>query len=119
MSPPPAIALCTTDEVPGRRIATYVRLVQGSAVRAHVFTKDFTAALKNLVGGEIEEYTKLMAEAREQALDRLLAEARASGADAVVGLRFASTEITSGAAEVLVYGTAVVLARPDATSPPL
>lgn len=108
--------LVTSDDIPNRRIAEVFGLVQGSSVRARHLGKDVAAILKNMVGGEVEEYTKLLAEAREQALDRMTAEARARGADAVVGLRFTSSEIAAGAAEVLVYGTAVKLgggAGPD------
>jgi len=101
--------LTTTECVPGRELHQTIGLVRGSTVRAAHAGTDMQAWLKNLVGGEIEEYTKLLAEAREQALDRLMAEARARGADAVVGLRFSSCEITDGAAEFLVYGTAVKL----------
>lgn len=101
--------LTTTDEVPGREIAETFGLVRGSAVRGAHVGQDIMAKLKNFVGGELSEYTKLLAEAREQALDRMSAEARARGANAVVGVRFASSEIDSGAAEVLVYGTAVRL----------
>lgn len=104
------ILLCTTDSAPSRRITHTFGLVRGSSVRARHLGKDITAAFKNLVGGEIDDYTKLMAEAREQALDRMMAEACALGADAVVGLRFSGTEITAGAAEFLAYGTAVKLA---------
>lgn len=103
--------LCTTDHVPGREIAEAIGLVRGSTVRAGHVGKDINAWLKNLVGGEIEEYTKLLAEAREQALDRMMEEARARGADAIVGLHFSSCEIASGAAEFLAYGTAVKLKR--------
>ena len=102
--------VCTSDEVPGRQITTCLGLVRGSTVRARHLGTDFVAGLKNFVGGEVEEYTKLLAEAREQALDRLIAEAAAKGADAVVALRFSSSEIARGAAEVLVYATAVKLA---------
>ena len=101
--------LTTTESVPGREIAQTIGLVRGSTVRAAHVGTDAQAWFKNLVGGEIEEYTKLLAEAREQALDRLEAEARARGADAVVGLHFSSCEIASGAAEFLAYGTAVKL----------
>jgi uncharacterized protein YbjQ (UPF0145 family) len=101
--------LCTTDTIPGREIRETLALVRGSTVRAAHAGRDVQAWLKNLVGGEIEEYTKLLAEAREQALDRMVAEARACGADAVVGLHFSSCEIASGAAEFMVYGTAVKL----------
>jgi uncharacterized protein YbjQ (UPF0145 family) len=101
--------LTTTDDIPGQSIAATIGLVRGSAVRGAHLGQDVMAKLKNLVGGELLEYTKLMAEAREQALDRMQAEARARGANAVVGVRFASSEIDDGAAEVLVYGTAVRL----------
>jgi len=101
--------LITTDEVAGRPGAEALGLVRGSAVRARHIGKDILAVLKNMVGGELEEYTKLLAEAREQALDRMTAEAEARGADAVVGVRFSSSQIAQGAAEVLVYGTAVRL----------
>ena len=101
--------LTTTDGVPGRSISTTLGLVRGSAVRSAHLGHDVMAKLKNLVGGEVSEYTKLLAEVREQALDRMSEEARARGADAVVALRFASAEIDTGTAEVLVYGTAVKL----------
>lgn len=100
----------TSDAVPGRAIAHTIGLVRGNAVRAAHAGDDLAAWLKNVVGGELTEYTKLMAEAREQALDRMLAEARARGADAIVGVRFATCEISDGAAEFLAYGTAVKLA---------
>ncbi|MBK7645504.1 MAG: YbjQ family protein [Planctomycetes bacterium] len=102
--------LVTTETIPGHEIREALGLVRGTTVRAAHARKDIHAWLKNLVGGEIEEYTKLLAESREQALDRLEAEARERGADAVVGLRFSSCEISSGAAEFLAYGTAVKLA---------
>jgi uncharacterized protein YbjQ (UPF0145 family) len=102
--------LVTIDEVPGRKIVEIVGLVRGNTVRSAHMGEDFQAWLKNLVGGEIEEHTKLLAEAREQSLDRMVADARARGADAIIGLRFATSEVTSGAAEFLAYGTAVKLA---------
>ncbi len=101
--------LTTTNDVPGRQIRDTVGLVRGSAVRAGHFGEDVQAWLKNLVGGEIHEYTRLLAQAREQAIDRMIEEARARQADAIVGLRFESCEIANGAAEFLVYGTAVRL----------
>jgi uncharacterized protein YbjQ (UPF0145 family) len=101
--------LTTTDDVPGKRIVDTLGLVRGSTVRGAHLGRDVLAKLKNLVGGEMLEYTKLMAEAREQALDRMMSEARARGADAIVALRFASSEVDENAAEVLVYGTAVRL----------
>ncbi|MEZ5979374.1 MAG: YbjQ family protein [Planctomycetota bacterium] len=104
-----SVILCTSDEVPGRRIVECFGLVRGSTVRGRHVGRDIWAWLKNLVGGEIDDYTKLLAEAREQALDRLVAEARVLGADAVVGLRVATSQIAAGAAEILAYGTAVKL----------
>jgi uncharacterized protein YbjQ (UPF0145 family) len=101
--------LTTTDLVPGQEVVETLGLVRGSAVRAMHVGRDVMAKLKNMVGGELTEYTKLLAEAREQALDRMSSEAAARGANAVVGLRFASSEVSDGAAEVLCYGTAVRL----------
>ena len=109
MSSPSGILIVTSDDVPEREIVQTLGLVRGSAVRGSHVGHDIFAWMKNLVGGEIDEYTKLMAEAREQALDRMAAEARAHGADAVVGMRFANNSIAKGAAEVLAYGTAVRL----------
>jgi len=101
--------LFTMEDIPGFRCTKALGLVRGSSVRARHLGRDLTALFKNIVGGELDEYTKLLGEVREQALDRLVDEARELGADAVVGLRFVSTEIAKGAAEVLVYGTAVKL----------
>ncbi len=101
--------LVTTMEIPGREIDQVVGLVRGSTVRSRHVGKDILAVFKNLVGGEVKEYTKLLAESREQVIDRMVAEAKAKGADAVVALRFSSSEIAGGAAELLVYGTAVTL----------
>ena len=99
----------TITEIAGKRIVRTLGIARGNTVRARHLGKDILAVFKNMVGGEIEEYTKLMAEAREQALDRMSAQAKELGADAVCGLRFSSSEIAQGAAEVLVYGTAVKL----------
>ena len=101
--------LVTTDEIPGRRVREVIGLVRGSSVRGAHVGRDVMAKLKNLVGGELSEYTKLLAEAREQALDRMVDEARARGADAIVALRFMSSDIGDDAAEMLAYGTAVKL----------
>ena len=103
--------LCTTDEIPGRLITETIGLVRGNTVRSRHLGRDISASFKRLVGGEIEEYTKLLAESREQSIDRMVAEARARGADAIVGLRFTTSEITNGAAEFVVYGTAVKLGK--------
>ena len=101
----------TTDEVPGHRITQVFGLVQGSSVRARHLGTDILAFFKNLAGGEILQYTKLMAEAREQALDRMREEAARWGADAIVAVRFSSTDISEGASELFVYGTAVKIER--------
>jgi len=102
--------LVTSHLIEQRPIESHIGLVRGSAVRARHMGKDIMAAFKNIVGGEMEEYTKLLAEAREQALDRMTAQAKELGADAITGVRFSSSQIAQGAAEVLVYGTAVKLA---------
>lgn len=101
--------LVTTDTIPGREIQKVIGLVQGTSVRASHLGGDIGGLMTNLVGGEVSEYTKLFAEAREQCLDRLREHARARGGNGVVGVRMVSSEIASGAAELLVYGTAVVL----------
>jgi uncharacterized protein YbjQ (UPF0145 family) len=101
--------LTTTDSVPGKRIAANFGVVKGNAVRARHLGSDVLAGLKNLVGGEIEEYTKLMAESREQALDRMAQSAAALRADAIVSIRFSTSMVMQHAAEILVYGTAVRL----------
>ncbi len=99
----------TTESVAGRRIARTLGVVKGNTVRACHLGEDLMAFMKNLVGGEVAEYTEVIAQSREQALDRLVGEARALGADAVVGLRFSTFYVTQGAAEIMAYGTAVVL----------
>ena len=97
----------TTFEIPGKRIVKAYGLVRGNTIRGRHFGRDVLAFFRNLVGGEIYEYTKLMAESREQALDRMVEEAKALGANGIIGVRFASSEIMSNAAEILAYGTAV------------
>ena len=82
-------------------------LVKGNTVRARHFGKDMMAVLRNMVGGEIEEYTKLLAESREQAIDRMIMSAKMLGADGIVGIRFTTSSIMQAASEILVYGTAV------------
>ena len=101
--------LFTTEQPGEHRVKETLGLVYGSSVRAMPAIEDLIARMKNTIGGEIEEYTKLMAEAREQSLDRLVAHAAAMGANGVVGLRFVSSEIATSAAELLAYGTAVIL----------
>ena len=101
--------IVTSSEVAGKKIVETFGLVKGTTVRARHVGTDIIAYLRNLVGGEVLEYTKMLAEAREQALDRMTEEARKLGANAVVDIRFSTSDIASGAAEVLVYGTAVKL----------
>ncbi len=101
--------LTTTDEVKGKTIIKNLGLVCGSTIRARHFGRAFMAKVRGMVGGEIPEYTKVIAEAREQALDRMTAEAEKLGANAIVGIRFGTTEVMSAAAEILAYGTAVVV----------
>jgi uncharacterized protein YbjQ (UPF0145 family) len=102
----------TTEGVPGRTIVETLGIVRGNTVRAAHVAEDLSAFFKNMVGGEVEEYTKLLAESREQALDRMVAEAAARGAHAVVGVRLVTSEISDGCAELLAYGTAVRLDGP-------
>lgn len=99
----------TSDHIAGKKIVKTLGLVRGNTIRARNLGKDILAGLKQIVGGEIQEYTKLMAEAREQALDRMQTEAEAMGANAVVDVKFSTSEVMNAAAEILVYGTAVVV----------
>jgi uncharacterized protein YbjQ (UPF0145 family) len=103
--------LSTSDDVPGLEIVETLGLVRGNTVRARHLGRDILAVFKNLVGGEIDDYTKLVAESRVQSVDRMKAEARELGANAIVGVRFATSMVAQGAAEILVYGTAVRVAE--------
>ncbi|MBN1269696.1 MAG: YbjQ family protein [Kiritimatiellae bacterium] len=100
----------TTDEIPGKKIVEVFGLVRGNTIRARHIGHDIVAGLKNIVGGEVSEYTKMMSESREQAIDRMVAEAESRGANAVVGVRFTTSSMMQGAAELLAYGTAVKIA---------
>ncbi|MCK4623489.1 MAG: YbjQ family protein [Desulfuromonadales bacterium] len=101
--------ITTSDTVAGKRIVETLGLVKGNTIRARHLGRDLLAALRNVVGGEVVDYTKMLAEAREQALDRMVAEAEKRGANAIVTLRFATSMLMQGAAELLAYGTAVVV----------
>ncbi|MGQ9672496.1 MAG: YbjQ family protein [Candidatus Aminicenantales bacterium] len=101
--------IVTTEEVSGKTIKKHLGLVRGNTIRARHLGRDILAFLRLIVGGEIRDYTKMMAEAREQAIDRMVAEAKTLGANAVVGLRFSTSMIMQGAAEIIAYGTAVIL----------
>ncbi len=103
--------LSNLEIVPGQRIVKHLGLVQGSTVRSKHVGKDIMAGLKNIVGGELKGYTELLQEAREEATERMIRQAQAAGANAVLNIRFSTSSITQGAAEMLAYGTAVVLAE--------
>jgi len=103
------IIVSNIEIIPGRRVASHLGMVQGSTVRAKHAGRDLMAGLKNIVGGELKGYTELMQEAREEATDRMVQQAKSIGANAVLNVRFATTSVTLGAAEILAYGTAVVL----------
>jgi len=99
--------LSNLEQIPGRTIVEHYGLVSGSTVRAKHVGKDFMASLKNIVGGELGGYTELLAESRQDAVDRMVEQARSMGANAVVNVRFATSSVAQGAAELYVYGTAV------------
>ena len=99
----------TTETISGKTITESLGVARGSTVRSRNSGRDIFASLKNIVGGEIEEYTKLQADAREQAIQRMLADAQRMNADAVVGVRFNTSVVTQGASEILAFGTAVKL----------
>jgi uncharacterized protein YbjQ (UPF0145 family) len=99
--------IVTTEEIPGYEIVETLSLVRGSSTRSRSFISDFTASIKNLVGGEISEYTKLLAHTREQAIERMTAMAAKKGGNAIIGVRFATSSTSVGTIEVLSYGTAV------------
>ena len=99
----------SSSTIAGKRVVKTLGMVTGNSVRARHVGKDILAVFKNIVGGEIEEYTKLLAESREQSLDRMIARATEFGANAVVDVRFGTSQIMGAAAEILAYGTAVVV----------
>ena len=101
--------LTTTAEVPGKEIMEIKGIARGSTVRARMVVFDIFSTLRNLIGGELNEYTKLQADSREQAIQRLKEDAESMGADAVVGIRFESATVMQGATELYAYGTAVTL----------
>lgn len=103
------ILTCTTDHLPGYRVVKTLGLVRGNTVRTRHVGHDIAAAFKTLVGGEVENYTRMIAQSREQALDRMMEDARSKGANAVVCVRFTTSTILQGAAELLAYGTALVI----------
>jgi uncharacterized protein YbjQ (UPF0145 family) len=98
----------TSEQIAGKRIVRTLGLVRGNTVRARHIGKDILAGFRNIVGGEIHEYGKLMAESREQSIDRMIVEAESLGANAIVAVRFTTSMVAQGAAELLATGTAVV-----------
>jgi len=101
--------LSTTETIEGMKIVRQLGLVRGNTIRARHIGRDIMAGLRNIVGGEITDYTKMMAESREQALDRMIEDAQNLGANAIVGIKFTTSMIMSMASEILAYGTAVVV----------
>jgi len=99
--------LTNIETIPGKTIVEHYGLVQGSSIRAKHVGRDFAAGLKNLVGGELKGYTELLQESRNQALQRMLEQARELGANGIVNVRFATSSVSAGASEMMVYGTAV------------
>ena len=97
----------TTETIPGKKIVRILGIVKGNTIRARHIGKDILAGLKNMIGGEIEEYTKMIGESREQALDRMSEDGRRLEADAIVNVRFSTSSMMQSAAELLAYGTAV------------
>ena len=107
------IPVVTSETLAGYTIVENLGLVRGNTVRARHLGRDILASLRNMVGGELNDYTKLMAESREQAIDRMLDEARTLGADAIVGVRFSTSMVAQSAAEILVFGSAVKVRKQE------
>ena len=101
--------MSTTETIEGKKIVKHLGLVKGNTIRARHIGRDIMASLRNVVGGEITDYTKMMAESREQALDRMIEGAQNLGANAIVGVKFATSMVMQSASEILAYGTAVVV----------
>jgi uncharacterized protein YbjQ (UPF0145 family) len=101
--------MTTSDDIPGKRIVRSLGLVRGNTIRARHIGRDIMALFRHIVGGEVTDYTKMMAESREQALDRMTREAEELGANAIVAVRFSTSFIMAGAAEIVAYGTAVIV----------
>lgn len=101
--------IATSDQVEGKKISKTIGMVKGSTIRARHMGRDIMAGLRGMVGGEVTEYTKLMAEAREQAIQRMVEEAERQGANAVVSMRFSTSMVMQNASEILAYGTAVLV----------
>jgi len=105
------VIVTTTEAIPGYEVTEILGLVRGNTVRARHLGRDIVAGLRGVVGGEIKEYTEMLSKAREEALQRMISQAERLGADAVVGVRFTTSQTMAGAAEILAYGTAVKVRR--------
>jgi uncharacterized protein YbjQ (UPF0145 family) len=103
------VLISNIEIIPGKRITEHLGMVQGNTVRAKHAGRDLMAGLKNIFGGELKGYTELLTEAREEAVDRMKQQAQALGANAVINVRFSTSSVTAGAAELFAYGTAVIL----------
>jgi uncharacterized protein YbjQ (UPF0145 family) len=101
--------LSTTDTIHGKKIIKHLGLVRGNTIRARHIGRDIMAIIRHIIGGEITDYTKMMAESREQAIDRMIEDAQKLGANAIVGMNFSTQMVMGGASEILAYGTAVVV----------
>jgi len=113
-TPTKKMLVVTSPTIPGKKVVRVLGLVRGNTIRARHVGKDILAGLRNIVGGEVTEYAKLLAESREQAIDRMLVEAEGLGANAVIGVAFQTSVIMGGAAEMMAYGTAVVVEEEEA-----
>lgn len=101
--------ITTSENIVGKKIVKTIGVVKGNTIRARHIGSDIAAGFRNIIGGEIKEYTKLIAESREQCIDRMIEDAQAKGANAIIMIRFSTSEIMKGAAELLAYGTAVIV----------
>ena len=101
--------MVTTENIPGKKVVRCLGLVKGNTIRARHLGHDIAAGFRNMIGGEIVDYTKLISESREQCLDRMVVDAKSLGANAIIMVRFTTSEMMKGAAELLAYGTAVVV----------
>lgn len=108
----------TTETIPGRQITSHLGIVCGNTVRAKHVGRDIMAGLKTIVGGEVSGYTEMLQESRNQATDRMIAQGQAMGADAIVNVRFTTSQVAQGMSEMLAYGTAVKLSQGGGTSSP-
>ena len=101
--------IVTTDQVSGKKVVRTIGMVKGNTIRARHIGRDIMAGLRGMVGGEIKEYTKMMAESREQAIERMVEDAKNQGANAIIGMRFSTSMVMQNASEILAFGTGVVL----------